>query len=44
LSFKIEAYVALRKSGVLAAEGNIVKVNSRRGPLAKSALYLAGQD
>jgi len=39
-----EEYVALRKSGVLAAEGNIVKVNSRRGPLAKSALYLAGQD
>merc|ERR1712160_52504 len=39
-----EEYVALRKAGELTAEGSMVKVNSRRGPLAKSALYLAGQD
>eukprot|EP00553_Chaetoceros_curvisetus_P004597 CAMPEP_0204618666 /NCGR_PEP_ID=MMETSP0717-20131115/5237_1 /ASSEMBLY_ACC=CAM_ASM_000666 /TAXON_ID=230516 /ORGANISM="Chaetoceros curvisetus" /LENGTH=217 /DNA_ID=CAMNT_0051632455 /DNA_START=74 /DNA_END=727 /DNA_ORIENTATION=+ len=39
-----EEYVQLRKSGVLAADGNIVKVHNRRGPLEKSALYLSGQD
>merc|ERR1712238_638272 len=39
-----EVYVEKRRSGELSCDGNIVKVNSRRGPLAKSALYLAGQD
>ena len=39
-----EEYVALRKAGVLAADGNIVKVHNRRGPLAKSVLYQSGQE
>ena len=39
-----EDYVAMRRSGVLAADGNIVKVHNRRGPLEKSALLQAGQD
>merc|ERR1712137_623356 len=39
-----EDYVAMRRSGVLAADGNIVKVHNRRGPLEQSALYQAGQD
>eukprot|EP00587_Corethron_hystrix_P009633 CAMPEP_0113305788 /NCGR_PEP_ID=MMETSP0010_2-20120614/5287_1 /TAXON_ID=216773 ORGANISM="Corethron hystrix, Strain 308" /NCGR_SAMPLE_ID=MMETSP0010_2 /ASSEMBLY_ACC=CAM_ASM_000155 /LENGTH=217 /DNA_ID=CAMNT_0000160301 /DNA_START=133 /DNA_END=786 /DNA_ORIENTATION=+ /assembly_acc=CAM_ASM_000155 len=37
-----EEYVALRKNGVLSADGNIVKVNTRHGPLAKSTLFLGG--
>ena len=32
-------YVALRKAGVLTADGNIVKVHNRRGRLEKSSLY-----
>merc|ERR1739846_235966 len=39
-----ETYVALRRSGVLSADGNQVKVHNRRGPLEKSALYQAGQE
>lgn len=39
-----EDYVNLRRSGDLAADGNIVKVHNRRGPLEKSALYNAGQE
>mmetsp|Transcript_37792 Transcript_37792/g.82813 ORF Transcript_37792/g.82813 Transcript_37792/m.82813 type:complete len:218 (+) Transcript_37792:562-1215(+) len=39
-----EEYVTLRKAGVLAADGNIVKVNSRRGLLENSALYQNGQE
>jgi len=39
-----EEYVAKRRSGELAVDGNIVKVNKRRGLLEKSQLYLAGQD
>merc|ERR1712154_367995 len=38
-----EEYVELRKSGVLAADGNIVKVHNRRGPLENSVLYQSGQ-
>jgi len=37
-------YVALRKSGELTADGNIVKVHNRRGPLEKSSLFLNGQE
>merc|ERR1711997_1409617 len=37
-----EQYVKLRKSGVLSADGNIVKVHNRRGKLENSALYQAG--
>jgi len=37
-------YVRLRKAGDLTANGNIVKVHTRRGPLAKSSLYLNGQE
>jgi large subunit ribosomal protein L10e len=39
-----EEYVKLRRSGDLAADGNMVKVHNRRGPLAKSALFKAGQE
>jgi len=39
-----EEYVALRRSGELSADGNIVKVHNRRGLLEKSALYNAGQE
>mmetsp|Transcript_26964 Transcript_26964/g.77758 ORF Transcript_26964/g.77758 Transcript_26964/m.77758 type:complete len:218 (+) Transcript_26964:354-1007(+) len=39
-----EEYVALRKAGVLAADGNIVKVHNRRGALENSQLYLNGQE
>jgi large subunit ribosomal protein L10e len=39
-----EEYVKLRRSGELAADGNIVKVHNRRGALEKSALYQAGQE
>merc|ERR1712187_5562 len=42
--YKREEYVNLRRNGVLSADGNIVKVHNRRGPLEKSALYLAGQE
>jgi large subunit ribosomal protein L10e len=37
-------YVEMRRAGVLSADGNIVKVPNRRGPLEKSALYQAGQE
>jgi len=37
-------YVALRKSGDLTADGNIVKVNTRRGKLEKSSLFQNGQE
>merc|ERR1712113_13371 len=37
-------YVALRRSGVLAADGNIVKVHNRRGPLERSVLYQTGME
>jgi large subunit ribosomal protein L10e len=36
--------VKMRRSGELSADGNIVKVHNRRGPLEKSALYQAGQE
>jgi large subunit ribosomal protein L10e len=39
-----EEYVAMRKSGELTADGNIVKVQNRRGPLEKSSLFLNGHD
>jgi len=39
-----EEYVAMRRAGVLSAEGNMVKVNTRRGPLESSALFQAGQE
>jgi large subunit ribosomal protein L10e len=39
-----EEYVALRKTGELAADGNIVKVHNRHGPLEQSVLYKAGQE
>merc|ERR1711892_527415 len=37
-------YVALRKAGVLTADGNIVKVHNRRGRLEKSSLYQNNQE
>lgn len=37
-------YVRLRKVGELTADGNIVKVHNRRGPLEKSSLFLNNQD
>ena len=40
----VEEYVALRKAGVLAADGNIVKVHNRRGALENSILYQNGQE
>jgi large subunit ribosomal protein L10e len=39
-----ETYVEMRRNGELSADGNIVKVHNRRGPLAKNALYLAGKE
>jgi large subunit ribosomal protein L10e len=39
-----ETYVELRRAGDLSADGNMVKVHTRRGLLDKSALYLAGQE
>merc|ERR1712063_39272 len=39
-----EEYVALRRSGELSADGNIVKVHTRRGPLEKSVLYQSGME
>jgi len=39
-----EDYVAMRKSGELAADGNIVKVHNRRGKLEDSYLYQNGQE
>ena len=42
--YKREDYVKMRRSGELSADGNIVKVHNRRGPLEKSALYNAGQE
>jgi len=39
-----EDYVNMRRSGELAADGNIVKVHYRRGLLEGNALYEAGQD
>ena len=42
--YKREDYVQMRRSGELSADGNIVKVHNRRGPLEKSALYNAGQE
>merc|ERR1712106_1143093 len=37
-------YVAMRKSGILTADGNIVKVHNRRGRLEDSSLYQNGQE
>merc|ERR1712007_321619 len=37
-------YVALRKAGVLAADGNQVKVHNRRGKLENSVLYQTGME
>jgi large subunit ribosomal protein L10e len=34
----------MRRNGELAADGNIVKVHNRRGPLEESALFQAGQE
>ena len=39
-----EEYVALRKAGVLAADGAQVKVHNRRGALKKSVLYQTGME
>jgi large subunit ribosomal protein L10e len=39
-----EEYVALRKAGVLAADGNQVKVHNRRGKLENSVLYQTGME
>jgi hypothetical protein len=39
-----ETYVNMRRSVELSADGSIVKVHTRRGPLAKSAVYQAGQE
>jgi large subunit ribosomal protein L10e len=39
-----EEYVALRKAGDLAADGNIVKVHNRRGLLENSVLFNSGQE
>lgn len=39
-----ETYVNMRRCGELSADGNIVKVHTRRGPLEKSALFQAGQE
>merc|ERR1712125_317091 len=39
-----EEYVEKRRSGELAVDGNIVKVNKRRGLLEKSVLYQSEQD
>jgi large subunit ribosomal protein L10e len=39
-----EVYVGMRRNGELSADGNIVKVHTRRGPLAKSALFKNGQE
>jgi large subunit ribosomal protein L10e len=39
-----EEYVALRKAGVLAVDGNQVKVHNRRGKLEKSVLYQTGME
>ena len=39
-----EEYVALRKAGVLAADGNQVKVHNRRGALENSVLYQTGME
>jgi large subunit ribosomal protein L10e len=43
-SYPREEYVRMRRCGELSADGNIVKVHNRRGPLEKSALYKAGQE
>mmetsp|Transcript_7940 Transcript_7940/g.11573 ORF Transcript_7940/g.11573 Transcript_7940/m.11573 type:complete len:218 (+) Transcript_7940:176-829(+) len=37
-------YVEKRKNGELTSDGNIVKVNNRRGPLAKSSLFINNQE
>jgi ribosomal protein L10.e len=39
-----EEYVRLRKAGVLAADGNQVKVHNRRGALEDSVLYQTGME
>ena len=39
-----EEYVAMRKSGELTADGNIVKVHNRHGPLEKSSMFLNGHE
>mmetsp|Transcript_3332 Transcript_3332/g.4445 ORF Transcript_3332/g.4445 Transcript_3332/m.4445 type:complete len:218 (-) Transcript_3332:139-792(-) len=39
-----EEYVQKRKSGELAADGNMVKVHNRRGRLEKSVLYQTGME
>jgi len=39
-----EEYVAKRRSGELAADGNIVKVHNRRGLLENSVLFQSGQE
>lgn len=39
-----EEYVKLRKAGVLAADGNQVKVHNRRGALEDSVLYQTGME
>lgn len=42
--YKREEYVTMRRTGLLSADGNIVKVHNRRGLLENSALYKAGQE
>jgi len=39
-----QEYVELRKAGILAADGNQVKVHNRRGLLAKSVLFQTGME
>lgn len=39
-----EEYVALRRAGILSADGNQVKVHNRRGPLEKSVLFQTGME
>lgn len=42
--YKREEYVELRRNGILAADGNIVKVHNRRGLLENSVLYQTGKE
>merc|ERR1712013_318741 len=43
-AFPREDYVQMRKSGVLSADGSMVKVHNRHGLLENSALYLTGME
>ena len=41
---EVLSYVALRRAGILSADGNQVKVHNRRGPLEQSVLYQTGME